>query len=591
MDPRFKNINIYDSNIFKDTIYSYKDLFFNSFIQDFLDYPFDFTEYNKVRNYRPKTTEEKLLELTKCAKDPIYFIYKYAVIKEQEEGLKVMDLFPYQAWFIREVLQKNRFNVVLKSRQIGLTTVSCAFSAWLMIFKESSEIAIFSTTADKSKGILKKIKIILDNLPNFFYESYNIGGSVTTPVKYTQDGRNAMTLRLINYSEASALAMTEDAGISTSNAFIIIDEAAICDLKRPKQFELVWQGLLPTVTSGGRALVISTPRGIGGIFYDLCIKGRDEMDPKFKLTIFPWYVKPSRDMNWLYEEYKALSRERTKKAMAQEHLCSFEASGETILSIETIEYYEKNYLLKPAFKDNFGVWIWQQPRTNGKYALFADVAEGNGDQADFSAFHIFDIETMEQVAEFMNDKITIDDYANVIVEFAKKYNEALISIESNSFGLGVIKLVLKEEYKNLICHKKSEYDKFDIYKDNQDESIMKTGIATTVKSRPMFVASWQNKLEKREIIVHSQRSIEQFKTFVYRGRKPEAMIGFHDDLIIPMAQYALLSEQLNSLYYGKHIDNGCLFQYGFKISTPLFNSKRQRNDDIMTKRFYEDLSK
>jgi hypothetical protein len=87
----------------------------------------------------------------------------------------------------------------------------------------------------------------------------------------------------------------------------------------------------------------------------------------------------------------------------------------------------------PVFKEGpqNGVWVWKNPEQGRKYVMSSDVARG--DSSDFSTFHIIDYETCEVVAEFMG-KIPPDRLAEILSQYGKRFNSALICPEQNTFG-------------------------------------------------------------------------------------------------------------------------------------------------------------
>ena len=74
-------------------------------------------------------------EYKKCATDPVYFMRKYCKIQHPKLGKILFDLYPFQEDVLRE-LKKHRFNCILKSRQIGISTLSAGYALWAMTFNE-----------------------------------------------------------------------------------------------------------------------------------------------------------------------------------------------------------------------------------------------------------------------------------------------------------------------------------------------------------------------------------------------------------------------------------------------------------------------
>ena len=68
-------------------------------------------------------------EYKKCASDPIHFMKKYCMIQHPVRGKIPFHLYPFQEKTLTE-FKNNRFNVVLKSRQTGISTLSAGFSLY-----------------------------------------------------------------------------------------------------------------------------------------------------------------------------------------------------------------------------------------------------------------------------------------------------------------------------------------------------------------------------------------------------------------------------------------------------------------------------
>src|SRR5574343_1393250 len=106
-------------------------------------------------------------EYKKCAQDPIYFMRKYVKIQNPNEGGTVpFDLYPFQ----EETLQrfhKDRFLLILKSRQLGITTLVSAYSLWQMIFNSDRNILVISIKQEISKEIITKVRFANEHLPSW----------------------------------------------------------------------------------------------------------------------------------------------------------------------------------------------------------------------------------------------------------------------------------------------------------------------------------------------------------------------------------------------------------------------------------------
>ena len=84
--------------------------------------------------------------------------------------------------------------------------------------------------------------------------------------------------------------------------------------------------------------------------------------------------------------------------------------------------------------------------------VVADVSRGDG--KDYSAFHVIDIETNVQVAEYKG-QIGTKEYGHLLVGIATEYNEAMLVIENANIGWATIQVVIDRDIKTFTIHKKS----------------------------------------------------------------------------------------------------------------------------------------
>ena len=301
---------------------------------------------------------------------------------------------------------------------------------------------------------------------------------------------------------------------------LIVDEAAFV-----RNFDELWMGLYPTLSTGGRAIILSTPNGVGGQYHKLYTDALENTND-FNAITLPWDVHPERDQEWFDKETSNMNQ----RQIAQELNCDFASSGDTFLTAQDIEWVA-NMIQPPAFREGpqRNVWVWKRPLSAHQYIVSADIARG--DARDFSAFHIIDTETSEIVAEYKG-KIPPDRFAQVLYDWGTQYNNALMVPENNSFGYATI-LKLKElKYPRLYYrNRKSVY--IGTYTPNYDTD--KAGFDTQRKSRNQILTKLEEVLRNKEIKIYSSRVYDELKTFVWKSNKPQAMKGYNDDLIMSLA--------------------------------------------------------
>ena len=311
--------------------------------------------------------QRQIREIIKCGKNPSYFFNKYVKIQHPVRGAIPFKTFDFQDDCV-EAFEEHRFNIVLKSRQLGLSTISAAYSAWLAIFHKDKNILIIATKLAVAQNFIRKVKFVIQSMPKWLLIPQIVNN-------------NKQALEFSNGSTIKAIPTSEDAGRSEALTLLIVDEAAFV-----RNFDTLWTGLYPTLSTGGRAIVLSTPNGVGGQYYDLW-KQAEDGENVFNPIKLAWDVHPERDDAWFEEETKNMS----KKQIAQELLCDFQASGDTFLQVEDIEYI-RGWIRDPIEKwgPDMGVWVWDYPLSEKKYVISADVARGDGN--DYSTFHVIDTE-------------------------------------------------------------------------------------------------------------------------------------------------------------------------------------------------------
>ena len=192
----------------------------------------------------PLSKKQLMKELLKCGKDPVYFINNYAKITHPQKGLIPFKLYDFQEDCLRNY-RANRFNVILKARQLGISTITAAYIAWLMMFQREKNVLVIATKFSTAANLVKKVKAIIKNLPEW--------------VKLTTVSiDNRTSFELSNGSQIKASSTSSDAGRSEALSLLVIDEAA-----HVEGLDELWVGLYPTLSTGGRCIALSTPNGVG----------------------------------------------------------------------------------------------------------------------------------------------------------------------------------------------------------------------------------------------------------------------------------------------------------------------------------------
>lgn len=458
-----------------------------------------------------KTLKELISdEYVKCAKDPVYFFKKYCYIQHPHRGKILFNLYDFQEGLI-DSFKEHRFNVILKSRQLGISTISAGYATWLMLFHRDKNILVIATTQDVAKNLVTKVRFMYDNLPSWL------------KVPAAED--NKLSLRLKNGSQIKAVSATETAGRSEALSLLIIDEAAFI-----KGIEEIWLSAQSTLSTGGGAIVLSTPNGVGNFFHKVWLQG--EQGDKWHPTRLHWTVHPERNQRWRDEQTRLLG----EKGAAQECDTDFISSGYTVVDGSVLEWYSETHITEPVEKRGFDAnyWIWDYPNYEKNYIVVADVARGDG--ADYSAFHVIDVERIEQVAEYRG-KIETKQYGAFLTSVATEWNNALLVIENANIGWAVIQEAIDRNYQNLYySYRELGYVDEDIHLrrgwDLKQKEDMVPGFSITQKTRPLIISKLDTYMREKSPIIRSKRLLDELFVFIWNGPKAEAQRGYNDDLVI-----------------------------------------------------------
>ena len=454
------------------------------------------------------TKQEIMKEIVRCGKKPEYFIHTYAKITHPMKGLIPFHLYDFQEKLLED-FEDHRFNVILKARQLGISTVTAAYVAWMMMFHREKNVLVIATKFNTAANLVKKVKAIIKNLPEWLRIS-------------TVDIDNRTSFVLSNGSQIKASSTSGDAGRSEALSLLVIDEAA-----HVEGLDELWMGLYPTLSTGGRCIALSTPNGVGNWFHKIYSEAENESNDFFP-TKLPWDVHPDRNEQWFEKETRNMSR----REIAQELECNFNMSGETVFAAEDLELYH-DMIRKPKYRTGFdrNLWIWEERNQQNTYLLSADVARGDG--KDYSVCLVFKLETMEIVAEYQG-KCTPDIFSRVLYDMGQEYGNGLLVVENNSVGFAVLDKLKEMQYPNLYHSIKSTHEFVEEYQADQMSNAV-AGFSTTSKTRPLIVAKMEEFTRNNLIKIYSSRLLSEMRTFIWNNGRAEAMRSYNDDLIMACA--------------------------------------------------------
>ena len=448
-------------------------------------------------------------EYIKCAKDPAYFMKKYCYIQHPTRGRILLNLYPVQSKVLH-LFRDNQYIITLKSRQLGISTLSAAYSLWLMLFHKDKNVLALATTQATARNLVSKTMFMYDQLPKW--------------LRLPAVEKNKLSLRLKNGSKITAKSSNTDAARSEAVSLLLIDEAAFVD-----NIEETFTAAQQTLATGGQCMALSTPNGIGNWFHQTWEKA-ESGENSFLPIKLPWTVHPERDQQWREQQDADLG----PRMAGQECDCDFLASGDTVFEPDDMLFYEQTYLKEPLEKRGVdtNLWIWEGVDYTKSYMVVADVVRG--DSADYSAFHIFDIESCTQFGEYKG-KLSPKDFGNVLVGIATEYNQALLVVENANIGRATIEQIMERQYSNLYYSSTSQMETVESYMSKFERDKLVPGFTMSVRTRPLVVAKMIEYIRERGVTIQSKRLLGEMRVFVWKNGKPQAQTKYNDDLLISCA--------------------------------------------------------
>ena len=229
--------------------------------------------------------------------------------------------------------------------------------------------------------------------------------------------------------------------------------------------------LRAAVPSDGEIVLESTPNGAGGAFYE---EWQHAHETGYTRHFFPWwydeeYLTKSVQVKPLTPEEEELVRRaglteaqiawrRTNRAQmrglaaqeyAEDPVSCFLASGECVFELEAIDRALEAQGRAVVERDNGRLTIWMEPRSDRKYIIGVDPA-GGGTDGDYACAEVIDRQTAMQCAE-LHGHYSPRELALKLIELGKAYNNALLVVERNNHGYGVLANLRAGGYQKIFC--------------------------------------------------------------------------------------------------------------------------------------------
>ena len=460
--------------------------------------------------------KEHVKEYIKCSKNPVYFAKNYVKIINVDKGLVPFKLYKFQKEMV-ETFNDNRFSICKLPRQSGKSTTVTAYILWLILFKDSQNIAILANKGSLARDLLGKIQFAYEYLPKWLQQGIVVW--------------NKGNIELENSSKVVAAATSSSAIRGGSYNLIFLDEFAFVGNNLAEEF---FSSVYPTISSGqtSKVIIVSTPNGMNH-FYKMWTDAEEKNSQYVPIEVH-WSQVPGRNEKWKKETIANTSEEQFR----QEFECEFLGSAGTLIHPTKLRTLAHVTPMK-KWQD---VEIYEEAKEDAVYAMSVDVSRGVG--LDYSAFIVVDISQMpyKLVAKFRSKEISPLLYPTIIYNVAKHYNEAYVLVEINDIGQQVADILHQDlEYENMLATSVKGRSGQQISGGFSGSSSM--GIRTTKQVKRIGCSNLKDLIEQDKFIVQDYETIVELSTFISKGGSYESEEGSHDDLVMCCVLFSWLAKQ------------------------------------------------
>jgi len=471
----------------------------------------------KKANVQQEWTKEELLEYSKCAEDPLYFIQNYVKIISLDEGLVPFKMYPFQKEMVG-TFHNNRFTICKLPRQSGKSTVMVSYLLHYALFNPSVNIAILANKAATARDLLSRLQLAYEHLPHWLQQgvmSWNKG-----------------SLELENGSKILASSTSASAVRGGSYNIIFLDEFAYVPSNVAEQF---FSSVYPTISSGKstKVMIVSTPHGMN-MFYKIWTEAEEERNSYVPIEVH-WSEVPGRDEKWKKETIANTSEQQFNT----EFECEFLGSIDTLISPSTL----RRLTYRKPLQSNAGLDVYEQPKEGNTYLLTADVARGTSN--DYSAYIVFDVTQVpyRMVAKYRDNEIKPLLFPQKIYQVARAYNQAFVLIEVNDIGEQVANAMQFDmEYDNMIMAS-MRGRAGQVLGGGFSGGRAQLGVRTTKAVKKIGCSNLKQMIEDNKLIVEDFDTINELSTFIVKGSSFEADSGCNDDMVACLFIFGWCTDQ------------------------------------------------
>ena len=304
---------------------------------------------------------------------------------------------------------------------------------------------------------------------------------------------------------------------------------------RPTIASEFWTAITPTLSTGGKCIITSTPNSDEDQFAQIWRAANDCFDAHgnttplgkngFKAFTSKWQETPGRDEAWANQMRAQLGEERFLREME----CRFIIFDETLINpLKLVEMAG----IEPIERQGQVRW-YKKPSKGNLYVVALDPSLGTG--SDPAAIQIVELPSMIQVAEWRDNKTPVQRQIAILKEINQYIYDQIgtdsdlyYSVENNTLGEAALVCIAEVGEENIRGYFLSESIS------SGNPRPYRKGFTTTNKSKIANCSKLKSWIETGKLKITSKVLISELKNFVAKGTSFAAKIGEHDDLVMAM---------------------------------------------------------
>lgn len=511
----------------------------------------------------PSSEAPREVAPTELLADPLWRLSNLYWIEDEDGHVVKFKPNFFQAFLLKNLHPRN---IILKARQLGMSTFIAILFLDQILFKKNKKAAIVADKLDSGKNIFRKIEFAWENLDARLKTHLNL-------VCVTDQGS------FYEFSNGSSIRVGTTIHSGTYQFLHVSELGPLCK-ESPEKAEAVIKSAFPTVHDSPDSLVFieSTAEGENNEFHIRCVDAQRRLeqaesqtpdDPgesllpyEYRFFFFPWWQNPKyeyseemadkvvvrRELNVYFDELEErleIKLPQTKRAWyemkkrdikerMQEQYPSypeeaFLSSGDKMFSQDILREKLKNEPVEPC--QLIGDLAMYKPYKRGhRYGGGGDV--GSGMSQDHSTCVIIDFTTNEVVATYRSNTTDPITFAYEMAKIGNMYGGCILAPEANFMG-SVTALTLQGMYPHVYRYEIKGY--------TETKETMRVGWLTNGSTKPRMFYELKEAFESEvdplivldKTILHEAMAYS--KTDISLSEKDQQKMTRHFDLLTACA--------------------------------------------------------